>query len=357
MPADADPSLEELRERIIAAQRTGSPLRLRGSGSKDFYGEKFDGEIVDTRTLAGIVDYEPSELVITARCGTPLSQIETTLAQHGQFLAFEPPAFGADPTIGGIVACGLSGPRRVSVGAARDFVLGASLLNARGELLHFGGQVMKNVAGFDVSRVLCGSLGILGLITQVSLKVLPRPRAETTLQLDCDAARALEQFNRWRAQPLPISATSWHEGIASVRLSGSPSAVRTARDLIGGEALEPAGAESWWRSVRDQTLGFFTDGAARLWRLSLPATASLDAGGAGLLEWSGALRWVRSGAPAGQVRALAERAGGTATLWRGERNGSMFHPLPPTSLELHRRLKSEFDPRAIFNRGRLIAEL
>ncbi len=332
-------------------------MRLRGGGTKDFYGEQLAGEIVDTRAHAGIIDYEPSELVITARCGTALSQIEATVAQHGQFLAFEPPAFGAEPTIGGVVAAGLSGPRRASAGAARDFVLGASLMNARGELLHFGGQVMKNVAGFDVSRVLSGSLGILGLITQMSLKVLPRPRAEATLQFECAAAEALARFNAWRAQPLPISAAAWHAGIASVRLSGAPSAVRSARDVIGGETLDETRSEAWWRSLRDQMLPFFREGSARLWRLSLPATTPLDAADAGLIEWSGALRWLRSDAPAGEIRAQAERAGGTATLWHGERNGTMFHPLAPANLELHRRLKNEFDPHAIFNRGRMIAEL
>jgi len=202
-----EPVLAQLRDRILAAHSAETPLRLRGGGTKDFYGEQLAGEIVDTRAHAGIVDYEPSELVITARCGTALSQVEAALAQHGQFLAFEPPALGGDPTIGGVIAAGLSGPRRASAGAARDFVLGASLLNARGELLHFGGQVMKNVAGFDVSRMLCGSLGILGLITQVSLKVLPRPRTEITLRFECAAAGALERFNAWRAQPLPIPPT------------------------------------------------------------------------------------------------------------------------------------------------------
>ena len=369
-----EPVLADLRDRILAAHAAKTPLRLRGAGTKDFYGEELNGEIVDTRAHAGIVDYEPSELVITARCGTALSQIEAALAQHGQFLAFEPPAFGGDPTIGGVVAAGLSGPRRMSAGAARDFVLGASLLNARGELLHFGGQVMKNVAGFDVSRALCGSLGILGLITQVSLKVLPRPRVQTTLQFEFDGAGALERFNTWRAQPLPISATSWHAAIASVRLSGSPSAVRAARDTLGGETLDETRSEAWWRSLRDQTLAFFGEDAPRLWRLSLPATAPFDAAGgpsrpsmasgalgllpsAGLIEWSGALRWLRSDAPADEIRALAERAGGTAALWHGRRNGPMFHPLAASNLELHRRLKNEFDPHAIFNRGRMIAEL
>jgi glycolate oxidase FAD binding subunit len=352
-----EPILAELRDRILAAHAAKTPLRLRCSGTKDFYGEQLVGEVIDARAHTGIVDYEPSELVITARCGTPLSQIEATLAQHGQFLAFEPPAFGGDPTIGGVVAAGLSGPRRATAGAARDFVLGASLLNARGELLHFGGQVMKNVAGFDVSRLLCGSLGILGLITQVSLKVLPLPRAETTLQFACDGAGALERFNAWRAQPLPISAAAWHAGIASVRLSGSPSAVRSARDALGGEELDGPRAKVWWSSLRQQMLPVFRAGTARLWRLSLPATALLEEAGAGLIEWSGALRWLRSDAPAGEIREQAERAGGSAVLWQGERNGPMFHPLAPANLELHRRLKNEFDPHAIFNRGRLIAEL
>jgi glycolate oxidase FAD binding subunit len=352
-----EPVLAELRDRIVAAHAAKTPMRLRGAGTKDFFGEQLVGEIVDTRAHAGIIDYEPSELVITARCGTALAQIEATLAQHGQFLAFEPPAFGAEPTIGGVVAAGLSGPRRASAGAARDFVLGASLMNARGELLHFGGQVMKNVAGFDVSRVLCGSLGILGLITQVSLKVLPRPRAEATLQFECAATEALARFNAWRAQPLPISGAAWHAGIASVRLSGAPSAVRSARDVIGGETLDETRSGAWWRSLRDQTLPLFRKDAPRLWRLSLPAIAPLDATGGELIEWSGSLRWLRSDAPAGEIRALAESAGGTAALWHGERNGPMFHPLAPANRELHRRLKSEFDPHAIFNRGRMIAEL
>ena len=351
-----DPALAQLRDRIVAANTARTAVRLRGSGTKDFYGENSLGEIVDTRTYAGIVDYEPSELVLTARCGTPLSEIEDTLAQQGQFLAFEPPAYGGDPTIGGVVAAGLSGPRRASAGAVRDFVLGASLLDARGQLLNFGGQVMKNVAGFDVSRLLCGSLGILGLIAQVSLKVLPRPREEVTLRFDRGAGQGLALFNGWRAKPLPISATSWHAGVAHVRLSGSPSALRAARDALGGEALDAGQAQSWWRGLRDQTHAFFAEQTGSLWRLSLPSTTPLDACGADLIEWSGALRWLRSGKPAAEVRKITEQLGGTATLWRGPRDTSMFHPLAPVNLELHRRLKHQFDPQGIFNRGRLVAE-
>jgi len=361
-----DAALAQFRERITAAASGGAPLRLHGAGTKDFYGESLTGDALDTRMFAGIVDYEPSELVMTARCGTPLSAIEGELARNGQFLPWEPPSFGGDPTIGGVVASGLSGPRRASAGAARDFVLGASLLIASGELLNFGGQVMKNVAGFDVSRLLCGSLGILGLITQISFKVLPLPRAEMTLRIECDARAAVDSCNRWRALPLPISATAWRAGILSVRLSGAENALRTARVTIGGEALDEATAQAGWRSVRDQKSAFFQEQSrGRLWRLSVPAAAPLEFNGVMprgassasdelLIEWSGALRWLRSDAPADAVRNVAEKLGGTATLWRGMRDTTMFHPLAPGNLELHRRLKREFDPHSIFNRNRLI---
>src|ERR1700726_3694650 len=221
MAATADAVLAELRERGSAAHRTRQPLRLRGSGTKDFYGENLTGEVLELRAHQGIVDYEPSELGITARCGTPLSEIEAALAAHGQFLAFEPPAFGADPSIGGVIAAGLSGPRRVDAGAARDFVLGTRLLTGDGEMLRFGGQVMKNVAGFDVSRLLCGSLGILGIITEGSLKILPQPRAEETVRFEMSALEAIESFNRWSGKPLPLSGAAWCAGVAWVRLSGA----------------------------------------------------------------------------------------------------------------------------------------
>src|SRR5258708_2909723 len=250
MAAPADAVLAELRERVSAAHRTRQALRLKGSGTKDFYGESLAGEVLELSAHQGIVDYEPSELVITARCGTPLSQIEAALAAHGQFLAFEPPAFGADPSIGGAIAAGLSGPRRVYAGAARDFVLGTRLLTADGELLRFGGQVMKNVAGFDVSRLLCGSLGILGVITEISLKVLPRPRAEQTVRLELPPAAAVEAFNGWTTAGLPISGAAWWHGEAWGRLSGAPPAVSAARVRIGGEALDAAAAEARWNSLR-----------------------------------------------------------------------------------------------------------
>jgi glycolate oxidase FAD binding subunit len=350
-------SLAALRDRIVAADQERKPLRLRGAGTKDFYGERLVGDVLDTCGYAGIVNYEPSELVLTARCGTPLSQIERVLTANNQFLPFEPPAFDGDPTIGGVVAAGLSGPRRASAGAVRDYVLGAHLLDARGELLRFGGQVMKNVAGFDVSRLLCGSLGILGVITEVSLKVLPRPPEEITLGFDFDAIVAIDQFNRWAARPLPISATAWHTDRAHVRLSGAGSALRSARDALGGEIIDDSKAQVLWRGLRNQTHPLFKTGNTRLWRLSLPSTARVEPLGCELIEWGGALRWLRSEAPAAQVRTAAAAFGGTATLWRGLRDASMFHPLPAASLALHRRLKQQFDPHGIFNAGRLIADL
>jgi len=351
-----DATLARLSDRIRAAHAARTPLRLCGTGSKDFYGERCVGDVLDLREYRGIVAYDPSELVLTARCGTPLSEVASVLEERRQFLAFEPPRFGGDPSIGGIVAAGLSGPRRAGAGAVRDFVLGASLLAVDGTLLRFGGQVMKNVAGFDVARLLCGSLGILGPIAEMSLKVMPRPRTEATVRFEMSAAVALDHFNRWCAQPLPISATAWCDGQAYVRLSGARSAVQTGQAIIGGEAIDEELAHHWWRGVRDHSLDVFRM-TPRLWRVSLPSTAAFDLPGVALIEWAGALRWLQSDAPATEIRAAAQQAGGSAMLWRGTRDTSMFHPLDAANLALHRRLKQQFDPHGIFNPGRLVADL
>ena len=349
-------ALHEMRERVVTAQRARQPLRLRGAGTKDFYGERVAGEPFDLRAYRGVIDYEPSELVLTARCGTPLSEIERALAERDQFLAFEPPAFDGDPTIGGVIAAGLSGPRRMYVGAARDFVLGASLLGADGELLRFGGQVMKNVAGFDVSRLLCGSMGILGVITEVSLKVLPRPRAEETLRLTMAVREAVEAFNRWAGQPLPISGAAWAEGSVWLRLSGAAPAVRSAREHIGGERVEPALAEEWWNSMRHCRHPLFS--STTVWRLSVPAaTPPLDLPGEPLIDWGGALRWYAGELGHVDVRKVASAVGGSALCWRGPALNGRFHPLQPAVASIHRRLKLRFDPNGIFNAGRLIADL
>jgi glycolate oxidase FAD binding subunit len=351
-----EPVLQGWRERLETARRHRTPLRLRGSGTKDFYGEGLEGEVMDLRGWRGIVDYEPSELVISVRCGTPLSEVEAALAARDQFLAFEPPAFGADPTIGGVIAAGLSGPRRMSAGAARDFVLGTRLLTAQGELLRFGGQVMKNVAGFDVSRLLCGSLGILGIITELSLKVLPRPRVEETRRLELSAAAAVAAFNRWAGLPLPLSGAAWSRGSAWVRLSGASAAVRAARERIGGDAVPTAEAENFWSALRHYQLPLFA--ADNVWRLSLPpATALPDIPVEPLIDWGGALRWYANVPAEIAVRERACAAQGTALQWRGAAREGRFHPLSPVIARLHRRLKERFDPDGILNPGRLVAGL
>ena len=339
-----------------AAERK-SPLRLRGGGSKDFYGNAPRGEVLDTRAYAGIVSYEPTELVVTARCGTPLRDLEQTLAGQNQFLPFEPPHFGPEATLGGCVAAGLSGPRRAAAGALRDFVLGVKVIDGRGRVLSFGGQVMKNVAGYDVARLFAGSLGTLGLIAEASIKVLPLPRAERTLALEAPLERALELLNRWSGQPLPISATAWLDGELRVRLSGAEAALAAATSRLGGELLQEGDAGAFWRAVREQEHAFFS-GPAPLWRLSLPSTApSLGLPGEQLVEWGGALRWLKSGAAAQGVREAAARAGGHAVLFRGERSGAAFPALAPAIARVHRELKAAFDPAGIFNPGRLVPEL
>lgn len=356
-----DAILEQFRARVQAASTEGTRLLLRGGGTKDWYGQNVVGDVFDTRAYSGIVDYEPTELVITARCGTPLSEIETLLAKNGQMLAFEPPRFGTGSTIGGVVASGLSGPRRATAGALRDFVLGAQLMDGRGELLSFGGQVMKNVAGYDVSRLLAGSLGTLGLITQVSLKVLPVPFCEATIRFEADEITALRMMNEWAGRPLPVSGTCWHAGVLTVRLSGAQAAVRAAQAGMGGEAL--TGGDAFWTALRDQQGDFFASaeaGAAELWRLSVRSAASaLVMRGEQLIEWGGAQRWLRvdSGA-AEDIRRVAASAGGYATRYRVESEDlgagvGAFHPLAPPIARIHERLKAAFDPAGIFNRGRM----
>ena len=346
-------SLAALQDRIRLAAERRTPLELRGGGSKRFFGNAPCGEVLDTRDYAGITDYEPSELVLTARCGTPLAEVEQVLREKGQCLAFEPPHFGA-ATFGGCIAAGLAGPRRVAAGALRDFVLGVKLVDGQARVLDFGGRVMKNVAGYDVSRLVAGSLGTLGLIAEASIKVLPVPRAERTLGLEMDEARALEAINRWAAEPLPISASAWHAGTLYVRLSGSQPALDAAAPRIGGDDLP--GAAAWWQSLREQTHPFFA-GEGDLWRIAVPSTTAPLALGAQLVEWHGALRWLRS-PEAAEIRAMAKRAGGHATLFRArDKSAAAFAPLDPVLLRLHRALKQAFDPAGIFNPGRLYAEL
>ena len=348
--------MKQFEERIRDAAARGTPLRLRGGGTKDFYGNAPRGEVLDTRAYSGIVDYEPTELVVTARCGTPLAELEGILREKNQFLPFEPPHFGAGATLGGCVAAGLSGPRRASAGALRDFVLGAKVIDGRGRLLGFGGQVMKNVAGYDVARLMAGALGTLGVIAEVSLKVLPRPAVETSLRQALPQPLALERLRTWGAQPLPISATVWVDGVLTIRLSGAEPAVRVAASRIGGDEVSDAGA--FWEGVRQQSDRFFA-GPEPLWRVAVsPLTPLLDLSGRQLLEWRGSLRWLKTDADAQRVRAAAAAGGGHATLFRAqEKKASAFDALDPAKLRVHQALKKTFDPAGILNPGRMYAEL
>ena len=368
MSAASDPALARLSDQVIAARAAGQSLDIRGGGSKAFYGETPQGQPLDTRELSGISSYEPTELVVTARAGTPLAELEALLASQGQCLAFEPPRFEGGGTVGGMVAAGLSGPARARAGSVRDHLLGASLLNGRGELLSFGGHVMKNVAGYDLSRLLAGSMGILGLICEVSLKVLPRPAATSSLRFELDAAQALHQLNTWGGQPLPIDASAWWDGVLVLRLTGAEAAVRSAASRLGGEGVDAPLAAAFWTGLRDQNDEFFIAAAraveqpqssAALWRLSVPQTAPpLRLSGEQLLEWGGAQRWLCSSTPAATVREVAAAVGGHATLFRGgDKRAGVLTPLKAPLDRFHRELKRAFDPDRVFNRGRLYPDL
>lgn len=386
-----DSLLRQITDRIHAATANRTPLRIRGGGTKDFYGQSPQGELLDVTPLRGITSYEPSELVVTARAGTPLAELEATLAEQGQCLAFEPPHFQLagpglqDPspvgaTVGGMVAAGLSGPSRASVGSVRDFVLGIKLLNGRGELLTFGGQVIKNVAGYDVSRLMVGAMGTLGLLTEISLKVLPVAPAEATLVFELDQATALAQLHRWGGQPLPLNASCWlrddtapsQPELLFVRLRGALAAVeaacRTMTQDVPGQRLDNAIAAPDWQAARNLRLPFFNlstewqteDAPLVLWRLSLPQTAPvLNLPWSPLVEWHGAQRWLWAPMSAqAQLRQAAAEVGGNATIFTTSHADSMgatarFEPLKPPLDGIHQRLKAEFDPAGIFNRGRL----
>jgi glycolate oxidase FAD binding subunit len=352
MTATSPAALERLRDRVRDAVARRAPLRIRAGGTKDFYGNSSAGDLFDPREYSGIVDHAPTELVVTVRSGTPLAELEAALDTHRQFLPFEPPHFGPGATVGGAVAAGLAGPRRVAAGSARDFVLGASVIDGHGELLSFGGRVMKNVAGYDMARTLAGSLGTLGVLVDISLKVLPRPVAEQTLAFELDEAAAIRQLNEWGGQPLPISASAWCDGELHLRLSGARAAVEAARKHLGGRTI--AGAERWWSDLREQRHPFFA-GSAPLWRLAVPPTVPPLELGATLIEWHGGQRWIRAEHSAAALHTVASGLGGHATRFRGgDPAVAAFQPLEPALARIHARLKAEFDPAGIFNPGRLL---
>lgn len=371
-----DSTLASIADRVRAAAADQTPLRIRGGGTKDFHGLALYGEVLDTRGLSGIVSYEPSELVVTVRAGTPLAELEAVLAGNGQCLPFEPPHFARGPedaaTVGGMVAAGLSGPARASVGAVRDYLLGVTLLNGRAELLTFGGQVMKNVAGYDVSRLMAGAWGTLGLLTEISLKVLPVAPAEATLRFECNQADALRKLHAWGGQPLPLNASCWVQdgnagaGTLYVRLRGAVAAVEAACRTMGGTRMDNATVAPDWAACREQTLPWFAARATQpghaLWRLSVPATApvlALPDGAQPLVEWHGALRWVQAPESAGEeLRKAAQVVGGSASVFIASSacvssaSGGFYHASRAVE-QIHARLRQSFDPAGIFNPGRM----
>lgn len=389
---DLQALLDQLRSAAAQAPQHRKSFRIHGSGSHDFYGESLEGELLETRGLSGIVQYEPSELVITVGAGTSLLALEKTLAAQGQCLAFEPPVFNAVransmATVGGMVAAGLSGPARASVGSVRDFVLGLKFINGKGEHLTFGGQVMKNVAGYDVSRLLAGSWGTLGLITEVSLKVLPIAPAEAFLSCHLPQGQALTLLHRWGGQPLPLNASCWVKDtsvpnapeILFVRLRGAQAAVEAAKvrmsqdvAALNSTLIEQAHASASqdWLDCADQRLPFFTQAAASpelaLWRLSVPQTAPVlnlpDTVSSPLIEWHGGQRWVWAPLSAADaLRREAAAVGGQATLFKRPRQDSaatkvsvpVFTPLDPVQQRIQQALKNEFDPAGLFGPRRL----
>jgi len=330
-------------------------LKIVAGNSKHFYGRNIQAKTLSLQRHFGIEEYEPSELYITARSGTSLHEINQTIAEQNQILPCEPALFGNQATIGGLIASGLSGPRRASAGSVRDCILGTKIINGNGQPLSFGGRVMKNVAGFDVSRLMCGALGTLGVITSVTMRLLPMPEEEQTLVLNIDCAAAIKLMNQWASTPAPISATFYDGENLFFRLSSSHTAIEACKKKIGGDVIENSG--DFWNSIKEQSHAFFQHDDP-LWRLSVPpSTHDLNLPGKNAMEWNGALRWYCGDCAESAIRSKASEIGGQASLYKGTNVESIFHPLSETSMKIHKNLKHVLDPVGILNPGKMFAEL
>jgi len=342
---------QRIVEQVSAALKPGTALAIQGGNSKAFYGYPVAAEPLDTSAHTGIVEYDPGELVLTCRAGSRLSEIRGSLADNGQHLPFDPPAFGDSATVGGTVACGFSGPARPWRGSLRDYLLGVKMVNGAGEVVQYGGQVMKNVAGYDMSRLLAGSMGTLGIILETSFKVLPMPASERTLGFNCNQAEAIEKVNRWSGQPLPLSGAFWLDGVLQIRISGACSEVDLAVSRLDPDHVPEN--MTLWEDVREHRLPFF-ERPGNFWRLSVPpATTPLNIEGDCLLDWGGAQRWYVTDISETDIRRIAAGAGGHATLFRGDPDIEKFHPLPPAMQQIQARIKQALDPAGIFNPGRM----
>lgn len=351
--------MTDCREKIAAklqdAYQQKQTLQIKAGGTKDFYGRNIQAKTLSLADHTGVIEYEPSELYITARSGTPLLEIEQTIAKQNQILPCEPPHFGTTATLGGMIASGLAGPRRVNAGSVRDCVLGTEILNGKGEHLRFGGKVMKNVAGYDVSRLMCGALGTLGVLISVSLRLLPKPVCEQTIALTLDSNVAIKKMNQWANTPIPISATFYDGNELYVRLSSSLSAIEACKKEIGGELVD--NNDIFWSNIKEHAHDFFISDKS-LWRISVPPnTEVLNIPGDSVIEWNSALRWYISDADENTIRSEANRVGGHATLFKGNVTEQVFHPLSEPSMKLHKKLKYVLDPAGILNPGRMFAEI
>jgi glycolate oxidase FAD binding subunit len=357
------------KEQIQSAITNQQSINIRGGNTKHWYGDVPHGVTLDARAYQGILDYQPEELVITVCAGTPLKEVESSLAEKKQYFAFDPPCFGSEATIGGMIASGIAGPGRGQYGGLRDYVLGTKIMDGRGQVLSFGGKVMKNVAGYDVSRLLPGSLGTLSLLLEVSIKVLPQPAKTQTLKFEIDQAQAIIQMNTWASQPLPLSASAWignsNGGELWVRLAGANAAVEAGiskmNQLIKSQLIPVEEASLFWQSVKEQEHSFFKESNEPLWRFAInPLSPPLPFENQTLLEWYGGQRWIKGHLSAPHARQIAHQHGGHATLFRGAKleGESVFTPLsfnPLTApLEVvQQRIRQTFDPHSVFKTGRM----
>lgn len=349
--------IAQLREQIEQARDAKTSLRIRGGGTKDFYGGPLMGEVIDMTCCNGVIDYDPGELVLTARAGTRLADLRTLLEQHNQQLPFDPPSFGLGATLGGAVASGLCGPKRMMYGPVRDHVLGVTVLDGRGRVLRFGGRVIKNVAGYDISRVMAGALGTLGILLDITVRLVPLPAAQQTLRFELTERAAIKKINRLQGQPGPWGASVWNDGHLHLQLAGADAAVRKAASQLGGQPLADSDAADMWNDLREQQSLYFIEKPAStvLWRVAVPSTSpSLDLRGRQLIEWGGGQRWLYGESIQDTVRVRATQLGGHATIFRGgNRSEEIFTPLHPKLFSIQKSLKEVFDPHRIFNPSRL----
>ena len=358
MPIKDNDISQDLQHFIKEAIAAKIPFFIQGGGSKDYYGNPVEAGPLDVSPHSGVISYEPTELCITVRAGTPLSEIESLLAEHQQILPFEPPQYTDRATIGGAIAAGIAGPRRAYSGSVRDAILGVQIINGEGEIVNFGGQVMKNVAGYDLSRLMVRSLGTLGLILNVSIRLIPKPEQDLSLVFEASQEDALAFFEGLRKQLLPITASLWKDNMVYMRFSASEKILKSTRAKIAAqkEIDVLADGDNFWQSIRDHKDDFFSYSDKPLWRLSLPPVSDkiLRINDPQLIEWGGAQRWVNSNAPANIIHSIAMSRGGYATAFKRRAPGTAVFPtLEPKLLALHRQLKRKMDPHAVFNPNRL----